>query len=61
MSESLLFPTSVVGSMPRPDFVRDGDTWRLMELELVEPSLYFSYSDTAPESFAAAIEARLAR
>jgi glutathione synthase/RimK-type ligase-like ATP-grasp enzyme len=45
----------------RPDFVRDGDTWRLMELELVEPSLYFSYSDSAPESFAAAIEARLAR
>ncbi len=57
----------VLGGLPsvplyaRPDFVRDGQTWRLMELELVEPSLYFSYDDRAPERFAAAIESRLQR
>ncbi len=37
----------------RPDFVRLADgSWALMELEIIEPSLYFPYDDASPERFA---------
>ena len=42
----------------RLDFVRHGDTFALMEAELIEPSLYFNMDDSSPERFANAIEAR---
>lgn len=40
----------------RVDFVRHGGQFLLMELELVEPSLYLRMDDGAPERFAAAFE-----
>ena len=53
-----------VGEPPlyaRADMVRsnDGDAWWLMELELVEPSLYLRMDPEAPARFARAIDARL--
>jgi len=45
----------------RADFVRhDGSTFRIMELELVEPALYLRMDAGAPERFADAIVARAA-
>jgi glutathione synthase/RimK-type ligase-like ATP-grasp enzyme len=44
----------------RADLVRSGDVFRLMELELVEPSLYLRTDPAAPERFADAIAALLA-
>jgi hypothetical protein len=46
----------------RADLVRidDGD-FALMELELIEPSLYLSYDETAAARFARAIDARVSR
>ena len=44
----------------RADFVRSGDTFRVMELELVEPSLYLRIDAGAPERFADAIASLLA-
>lgn len=43
----------------RVDLVRMGESWVLMELELIEPSLYLRMSDGAPERFAAAVDARI--
>ena len=41
----------------RCDLVRDGQgSYRIMELELVEPSLYLRMNDSAPERFAAALD-----
>lgn len=39
----------------RADLVRSGDTFRVMELELVEPALYLRTESGAPERFADAI------
>ena len=39
----------------RADFVRSGDAFRVMELELVEPSLYLRIDPMAPDRFADAI------
>jgi hypothetical protein len=39
----------------RADFVRSGDSFRLMELELVEPAIYLRTSYGAPDRFADAI------
>jgi hypothetical protein len=39
----------------RADLVRNGDAFRVMELELVEPALYLRTSPGAPERFADAI------
>ena len=58
-AEAALAALPVVPLYARPDFVRDGDTWRLMELELVEPSLYFSHDEQAPARFAEALARRL--
>jgi hypothetical protein len=41
----------------RADFVRSGEVFRLMELELVEPSLYLRTEPGAPERFAEAVAA----
>ena len=43
----------------RADFVRSGEVFRLMELELVEPSLYLRTDPAAPERFADAIASLL--
>ena len=43
----------------RADLVRTGSGFALMELELIEPSLYLRTDAAAPERFAAAIDARL--
>ncbi len=47
----------------RADFVRsnDGGSYWLMELELVEPSLYLRMDPEAPGNFARAIDARFSR
>ncbi len=39
----------------RADFVRSGDSFRVMELELVEPGLYLRSDSGAPDRFADAI------
>lgn len=44
----------------RVDLVRAEDGWRVMEVELIEPSLYFPFDDAAPRRFAAAVAATLA-
>jgi glutathione synthase/RimK-type ligase-like ATP-grasp enzyme len=40
----------------RADFVRFRDGLALMELELIEPSLYFSFDEQSPERFAVALD-----
>jgi hypothetical protein len=44
----------------RADFVRGGDAFRLMELELVEPAIYLRTESGAPDRFADAVAALLA-
>jgi len=43
----------------RVDLVRIPDGWAIMELELVEPSLFLTYDERAPRRLAEAIQARL--
>ncbi len=43
----------------RVDFVRDGDTFALMEAELIEPSLYFNMDEDSPKRFANAFSERM--
>lgn len=43
----------------RVDLVRLDDGWALMELELVEPSLFLSFDEDAPRRLASAIRKRL--
>ena len=43
----------------RVDLVADDEGWLLMELELVEPSLYLSYDDDTTGRLAAAIKRRV--
>ena len=43
----------------RVDLVQTPTGWALMELELVEPSLFLSYDDDAPRRLARAIRARV--
>lgn len=38
----------------RVDLVREGGGWLLMELELIEPSLYFPYDEGSPRRFVGA-------
>ena len=52
---------SSLSSVPlyaRADFVRDGQDFVVMELELIEPSMYLRTDSTAPGRFAKAIDAR---
>lgn len=48
---SSLSPSPLYG---RVDFVRADDTFLLMELELIEPSLYFNMDPNSPDRFAEA-------
>ncbi len=43
----------------RADFVRDGSTFLLMELELIEPALYFRMDPLSAERFARAFDERM--
>jgi len=43
----------------RVDLVHDGEGWALMELELVEPSLFLSFNEAAADKLARAIVKRL--
>jgi len=43
----------------RVDLVKAPEGWAIMELELVEPSLFLAYDDQAPHRLANAIRARL--
>lgn len=43
----------------RVDMVRGEDAWWLMELEVIEPSMYFRMDDSAPGRFVAALESLL--
>lgn len=43
----------------RVDLVKYEGSWRLMELEAIEPSLYLQYDSEAPERFAEALVKRL--
>jgi len=43
----------------RVDLVRDGDGFALMELELIEPALYFRMESTAPRFFAEEFNRRM--
>lgn len=43
----------------RVDLVRTAEGWAIMELELVEPSLFLAYDSDAPRRMAQAIAARL--
>lgn len=43
----------------RTDFVRSDTGFALMEVELIEPSLYFPYNAASPERFASAFAARM--
>lgn len=40
----------------RLDYVRDGDTFLIMEIELIEPSLYFNMDEESPQRFARAFD-----
>lgn len=42
----------------RVDFVKDGDAFLLMEIELIEPSLYFNMDVDSPQRFANAFLSR---
>ncbi len=44
----------------RADLVRSGDEFRVMELELVEPALYFRTDPAAPDRFAETIDSCVA-
>lgn len=43
----------------RVDLVKMADGWAVMELELVEPSLFLAYDSAAPRRMAEAISSRL--
>ena len=45
----------------RVDLVRDGAAWRLMEVELIEPSLYFNMDPPSAGRFAKAFVRRMAQ
>jgi len=45
----------------RVDLVRDGSIFRLMEVELIEPSLYFNMDPDSARRFAEAFDARMNR
>jgi glutathione synthase/RimK-type ligase-like ATP-grasp enzyme len=64
--ESLAFAEGLLNELglrdllyARVDLVAATDGWLLMELELVEPSLFLGFDDTAPVRLAAGIQRRL--
>ena len=60
-SDEVVVKTAADLLYARVDLVRwQGDDFRLIELELIEPSLYFPYDEASPQQFAAAIDRRIA-
>lgn len=55
-----LAPVAPVPLYARADFVRDDGAFLLMELELIEPALYFRMDESAPARFADALVAWMA-
>lgn len=45
----------------RVDLVREGNEWWLMELEIIEPSLYFRMDPVAPDRFVSALSRMMAK
>ena len=43
----------------RIDMARDGDAWKLMEAELIEPDFYLGHDPAAGAGFARAVRERL--
>jgi O-ureido-D-serine cyclo-ligase len=59
-AEAVLAEESFRGILyARVDLVKMAEGWAIMELELVEPSLFLAYDDRAPRQLAEAIRARL--
>ncbi len=60
LAERVLVPFKDEILYARVDMVRDGDTLRVMEVELIEPSLFFHHSPAALRRFADGVVRRLA-
>ncbi len=59
-AEAVLHEESFRGLLyARVDLVKMEEDWAIMELELVEPSLFLAYDDRAPRRLAEAIRSRL--
>ncbi|HKO45573.1 MAG TPA: hypothetical protein VJU84_20020 [Pyrinomonadaceae bacterium] len=56
MGEKILKQISPTPLYARVDFVRTGDEFAVMELELIEPSMYLRTAEHAPQLFAKAID-----
>ena len=56
--ESLDFPDLLYA---RVDLVHDGQGWAVLELELVEPSLFLSFDATTTATLARAIQGRVTK
>lgn len=54
-AQRALGPVAPLPLYARADFVREDDRFLLMELELIEPALYFRMDDSAPARFADAL------
>ncbi|MFH5884322.1 RimK family alpha-L-glutamate ligase [Halalkalibaculum sp. DA3122] len=52
VSDQLMAKIEPTPLYSRVDMVREGDSFSLMELELIEPSLYFNMDPGSPERFA---------
>ena len=61
LGEKILKQISSIPLYARVDFVRSGDEFAVMELELIEPSMYLRAAEHAPEMFAKAIDRWLAK
>jgi glutathione synthase/RimK-type ligase-like ATP-grasp enzyme len=64
LKKQALDAVNKIGQMPlyaRVDFVRNGDSFALMEAELIEPSLYFNMDPESPMRFAKAFNNRMKR
>jgi glutathione synthase/RimK-type ligase-like ATP-grasp enzyme len=59
--EAALTALDIVPLYARADFVRADGGFVMMELELIEPALYFRMADDSPARFAAAVERTVAR
>lgn len=51
-ADEIIASLSTLPLYSRVDLVRDGDNFSLMELELIEPSLYFNMDEESPARFA---------
>lgn len=61
-AEKTLLAITQIHNLPlyaRLDYVRDGNTFALMEAELIEPSLYFNMDSNSPARFAQAFVDRM--